>query len=139
MIGCAREERRDEGEPKDDLRERPDFFNFKLWLDESASEWVQPSHTVFFFAGRDPKVAGAPPMEGDPNPRTGGVSLQESPPHPLLPTQRLLCAGVKKQRKRLEKHRCQLPAASLTAGVTNTMHTVRLPLFIVPEVAPQVQ
>ena len=39
MIGCARERRRDEGRPDDDLRARPDCFNRQIWLDESASEW----------------------------------------------------------------------------------------------------
>lgn len=42
MIGCAREKRRVEGESKDDLRARQDFFNFWIWLDESASEWGLP-------------------------------------------------------------------------------------------------
>jgi len=39
LIGCARERRRDEGRPNDDLRARPDCFNRQIWLDESASEW----------------------------------------------------------------------------------------------------
>lgn len=42
MIGCTREKRRRRGESKDDLRARQDFFNFSIWLDESASEWVLP-------------------------------------------------------------------------------------------------
>jgi len=51
----GKEERR--GRSKDDLRARSDFFNIRIWLDESASEWGKkfPTRTV---AGVESRVQG---------------------------------------------------------------------------------
>lgn len=73
---CEGKEERDEGHAKDDLRARPEFFNFRFWLDESASEWVPPAHRFLQDPGGNLRVAGA--MRGPS--LTRGVSPQNSHP-----------------------------------------------------------
>jgi len=53
----GKEERRERCE-EDDLRARPDFFNSKLWLDESARKVRQSGALSSSFASPRGKAAG---------------------------------------------------------------------------------
>jgi len=95
----------------DDLRARPDFFNSKLWLDESARR-VGPSASFCRTAGRD-REGGWWFLEG---PKFGrGVSLGEPPP----------CGVSASCRKKKRCQKCNGKASLSLSGQTKRKESGR--------------